>query len=76
MREFVEKANSYFGLDRENTSKSTQDALGQKFNNYCSPKVRKMLGWTPKIRFNELTKITVDADTCELFKFAGDETKF
>jgi GDPmannose 4,6-dehydratase len=65
VREFVEQAFSYVGLNWEKYVKidpryfrptETEDLVAD-FN-----KIKKTLGWKPKIRFKDLIKIMVDAD--------------
>jgi len=65
VREFVEQAFSYVDLNWEKYVKidpryfrptETEDLLAD-FN-----KIKKTLGWNPKIRFKDLIKIMVDAD--------------
>lgn len=65
VREFVEKAFSYVGLNWEKYVKTdpryfrpteTEDLAAD------SSKIRKTLGWKPKVRFKDLIKIMVDAD--------------
>ncbi len=65
VREFVEQAFSYVGLNWEKYVKidpkyfrptETEDLVAD-FN-----KIKKTLGWKPKIRFKNLIKIMVDAD--------------
>jgi GDPmannose 4,6-dehydratase len=65
VRDFVEQAFSYVGLDWQDYVKTdekyfrpteTEDLAAD------STKVRKTLGWKSKIRFKELVKIMVDAD--------------
>ena len=69
VREFVEKAFSYVGLNWEKYVKidpryfrptEVEELIADP------SKARKMLGWNPKIKFNELIKIMVDADMREL----------
>lgn len=65
VREFVEVAFSYVGLDWENYVKvesryfrpTEVDELTAD-----SSRAREKLGWEPKVKFNELVKIMVDAD--------------
>jgi GDPmannose 4,6-dehydratase len=65
VREFVEQAFSYVGLNWEKYVKidpryfrptETEDLVAD-FN-----KIKKTLGWKPKIRFKDIIKIMVDAD--------------
>jgi GDPmannose 4,6-dehydratase len=65
VREFVEQAFSYVGLDWEKYVKidpryfrptETEDLVAS------SSKAEKTLGWKPKVRFKELMKILIDAD--------------
>jgi GDPmannose 4,6-dehydratase len=65
VREFVEKAFSYVGLNWEKYVKTdpryfrpteTEDLAAN------SSKIRKTLGWKPKVQFKDLVKIMVDAD--------------
>jgi len=65
VREFVEQAFSYVGLDWKKYVKTdprylrpteTEDLVAN------SSKAEKTLGWKPKVRFEELIKIMIDAD--------------
>jgi GDPmannose 4,6-dehydratase len=65
VREFVEEAFSYVGLNWEDHIKhderyvrptETEDLAAD-----CS-KIRKAIGWEPKVRFKDLVKIMIDAD--------------
>ncbi len=65
VREFVEQAFSYVGLDWKKHVKTdpryfrpteAEDLVAN------SSKAEKTLGWKPKVRFKELIKIMVDAD--------------
>jgi GDPmannose 4,6-dehydratase len=65
VREFVEQAFSYVGLNWEKYVKidqryfrptETEDLVAD------FEKIKKTLGWKPKIRFKDLIKIMVDAD--------------
>jgi GDPmannose 4,6-dehydratase len=65
VREFVQEAFSYIGLNYEQHVKidekyfrptETEDLVAD-----CD-KIKKAIGWKPKIRFKELVKIMVDAD--------------
>jgi GDPmannose 4,6-dehydratase len=65
VREFVENAFSYIGLNWEKYVKTdpryfrpteTEDLVAD------STKIKKTIGWKPKIRFKDLIKIMVDAD--------------
>ncbi len=65
VKEFVEEVFSYVGLDWEKYVKTderyfrpteTEDLSAD------SSKIKKAIGWTPKIRFKDLVKIMVDAD--------------
>jgi GDPmannose 4,6-dehydratase len=65
VREFVENAFSYVGLNWENYVKidpryfrptETEDLAAD------SSKIKRILGWKPKVRFKDLIKIMVDAD--------------
>lgn len=69
VREFVERAFSYVGLNSENHVKidpryfrptETERLVAD------AQKARKTLGWTPKIKFEELVKIMIDADMRKL----------
>ena len=64
-REFVEEAFSYTGLDWQKYVKidpryfrptEVQELVAD------STKAKKALGWRPKVKFNELVRIMVDAD--------------
>jgi GDPmannose 4,6-dehydratase len=65
VKEYVQEAFSYAGLDYEKYTKTdekyfrpteTEDLAAD------SSKIKKVLGWEPKIHFKELVKIMVDAD--------------
>jgi GDPmannose 4,6-dehydratase len=65
VREFIEHAFSYAGLNWENYVKTdkkyfrpteTDDLVAD------SSKIEKAIGWKPRIRFKDLIKIMVDAD--------------
>ena len=65
VKEFVQEAFSYAGLDWKKYTRTdkkyfrpteTEDLAAN------SNKLKKLLGWEPKIRFKELVKIMVDAD--------------
>ena len=65
VRDFVEEAFSYAGLNLDDHLKidqkyfrptETEDLIAD------SRKTKKLLGWKPKVRFKELIKIMVDAD--------------
>ena len=65
VREFVEQAFSYVGLDHEKYIKidpryfrptETEELVADP------KKARDMIGWAPKIKFNDLVKVMVDAD--------------
>jgi GDPmannose 4,6-dehydratase len=65
VREFVEQAFSYAGLNWEKYVKTdqryfrpteTEDLVAD------STKIEKIVGWKPKIKFKDLIKIMVDAD--------------
>jgi GDPmannose 4,6-dehydratase len=65
VKEFVQEAFSYAGLDWKKYTRTdkkyfrpteTEDLAAN------SSKIKKLLGWEPKIRFKELVKIMVDAD--------------
>ncbi len=69
VREFVEQAFTYAGLNCEKYVKidpgyfrptETEDLCAD------AKKIKKVLGWEPKIRFNDLVKIMVDADMRKL----------
>ncbi|HQO20962.1 MAG TPA: GDP-mannose 4,6-dehydratase [Acidobacteriota bacterium] len=65
VKEFVEKAFAYIGMDWKEFVKidpkyfrpTEVEALVAK-----SGKARKVLGWVPKIKFSDLVKIMMDAD--------------
>lgn len=79
VQEFVEEAFSYAGLHWDRYVKSdpryfrpteTEDLSAD------STKIRKIIGWQPKIRFNDLVKIMVDADMRKIgIKPIGDGDK-
>jgi GDPmannose 4,6-dehydratase len=65
VKEYVQEAFSYVDLDYEKYTKTdekyfrpteTEDLAAD------SSKIKKVLGWEPKIRFKEIVKIMVDAD--------------
>jgi GDPmannose 4,6-dehydratase len=65
VKEFVEEAFSYVGLDHEKYVKidpryfrptETEELVADP------TKARNTIGWAPKIKFNDLVKIMVDAD--------------
>jgi GDPmannose 4,6-dehydratase len=65
VKEFVEQAFSYVGLDQEKYVKidpryfrpiETEELVADP------TKARDIIGWAPKITFNDLVKIMVDAD--------------
>jgi GDPmannose 4,6-dehydratase len=65
VKEFVEQAFSYVGLDQEKYVKidpryfrptETEELVANP------TKARDIIGWAPKIKFNDLVKIMVDAD--------------
>jgi GDPmannose 4,6-dehydratase len=69
VREFVERAFSYVGLNSENHVKidpryfrptETERLIADP------EKARKILGWTPQIKFEELVKVMIDADLRKL----------
>jgi len=65
VREFVEEAFSYVGLNWEDYVKIDPRYFRPTEVEVLiadSTKVRKKLGWKPKIKFKELVKIMVDAD--------------
>lgn len=65
VREFLEAAFSYAGLDVETHMKIDAKYFRPTEVEVLiadAKKARKILGWNPKIRFNELVKIMVDAD--------------
>jgi GDPmannose 4,6-dehydratase len=82
VREFVEKASSYVGIDliwkgkglkEKGINKKTGKVIVEIDPKYFRPsevdvllgdyrKIKKMLGWEPKIKFNELTEIMMEAD--------------
>lgn len=65
VREFLEAAFSYAGLDVETHMKIDAKYFRPTEVEVLiadAKKARKILGWKPKIRFNDLVKIMVDAD--------------
>ena len=65
MREFVEQAFSYIGLNWEEYVRTDQKYFRPTETEDLaadSSKIKKIVGWKPKIRFKELVKIMVDAD--------------
>jgi GDPmannose 4,6-dehydratase len=80
VREFAEQAFSYAGLNYENYVKNdekyyrpteTEDLAAD------SSKIKRVIGWEPKVRFKELVKIMVDADMCKAgLKQIGEGDEF
>lgn len=76
VKEYLQEAFSYAGLDYEQYTRTdekyfrpteTEDLTAN------SSKIKKVLGWEPKIRFKELVKIMVDADMRRIgLKSIGD----
>jgi len=65
VREFVEQAFSYAGLNWEKYVKTDQKYFRPTETEDLaadSGKIKKTLGWKPKVRFKDLIKIMVDAD--------------
>jgi len=65
VKEFVEEAFSYAGLDwRDHIEIDPKYFRPTEVDHLCGDisKARKMLGWEPKVRFKELIRIMVDAD--------------
>jgi len=65
VKEFLEAAFSYAGLDVETHMKIDAKYFRPTEVEVLiadAKKARKILGWNPKIRFNDLVKIMVDAD--------------
>lgn len=69
VKEFVEEAFSYVGLNWEDYVRTdqkyfrpleTEDLVAD------SSKIQKVIGWKPKVRFKDLVKIMVDADMRKL----------
>jgi GDPmannose 4,6-dehydratase len=65
VKEFAEAAFSYAGLKWEDYVKTDQKYFRptetEDLKAHCA-KIRKIIGWKPKIRFKDLVKIMVDAD--------------
>ncbi|MCW3998726.1 MAG: GDP-mannose 4,6-dehydratase [Candidatus Bathyarchaeota archaeon] len=65
VKEFVAEAFSYAGLDWEKYTRIDQKYLRPTETEDLaadSRKIKRVIGWEPKIRFKELVKIMVDAD--------------
>jgi GDPmannose 4,6-dehydratase len=65
VREFLEEAFSYADLNFENYVKTDQKYFRPTETEDLaadSSKIRKIIGWKPKVRFKNLVKIMVDAD--------------
>ena len=65
VREFVEKAFSYVGLNSDDYIKCDEKYLRPTETNDLaadSNKLRKVIRWSPKVQFDNLVKIMVDAD--------------
>jgi GDPmannose 4,6-dehydratase len=65
VREFVEEAFSYAGLNLGDHLKIDQRYFRPTETNDLaadSRKIKKLIRWEPKVRFSELIKIMVDAD--------------
>ena len=65
VREFVEQAFSYVGLNWEEYVKTDQKYFRPTETEDLaadSSKIKKIIGWEPKVRFKNLVKIMVDAD--------------
>lgn len=65
VQEFVDKAFEYAGLDAAKyvrITKNTFRGMGASILQAGSCEATRRLGWYPKIRFNELIKIMIDAD--------------
>jgi GDPmannose 4,6-dehydratase len=64
-REFVEEAFFYVGLDWHKYVRVDKKYFRPTETDYLisdSTKAKKLLGWTPKIKFHDLIKIMIDAD--------------
>jgi len=73
VREFCEEAFSYVGLDWKKYVKSDpalfrKDEISVEADN---SKIRRVLGWNPKVKFKELVRMMVDADI-KLIKEGGE----
>ena len=65
VREFVECAFGYVGLDwNQHVEQDSRYFRPNEVNELCadSSKSQKALNWSPKIRFEQIVKIMVDAD--------------
>jgi GDPmannose 4,6-dehydratase len=65
VREFVEKAFAYAGLDwRQHVEVDSRYLRPAEVDYLCADptKARKVLGWEPTVTFEELVRIMVDAD--------------
>ncbi len=80
VREFVEEAFSYAGLDHSKYVEIDSKYLRPTETDLLvadSTKARRVLNWAPKVRFKELVKIMVDADMRKVGlepRGEGDET--
>ena len=65
VREFVEEAFGYVGLDWQEYVRIDERYFRPTEVDYLladATKAKKLLGWEPRVRFHELVKIMVDAD--------------
>lgn len=65
VREFVEESFSYVGLDWQKYVRVDKRYLRPTETDYLiadSTKAKKLLGWSPKIKFHDLIKIMIDGD--------------
>ena len=66
VREFAQKACRLAGLDFKKAIKTDNAYLRPNEVNYLcgdASKAKKVLGWSPKVKFDQLVKIMVDYDT-------------
>lgn len=80
VREFVEKAFSYAGLDWEKYVRLDEKYFRPTETsdlNADPRKIKKTINWEPKVKFNELIKIMVDAEMRKAgLKAIGEGDKF
>jgi GDPmannose 4,6-dehydratase len=80
VREFTEQAFSYVGLNWEDYVKLDEKYYRPTETNDLkadSSKIKKVIGWKPKVRFKDLVKIMVDADLRKIgIKPIGEGDRF
>jgi GDPmannose 4,6-dehydratase len=65
IREFLDLASSYAGIDWKQCVKTNKEELRPKDINCLigdASKAKKLLSWQPKVKFSELVKIMMEAD--------------